>query len=86
MNCIRLKDGSGTYSGNSPYVISMSNLQIPVLPSIVNAALITTIISAGNAYTFNASRSLHALALDGCAPMFLLRLNKKCEKPEKPSQ
>jgi amino acid transporter len=55
----------------------MERLQIPVLPSIVNAALITTIVSAGNAYTFNASRSLHALALDGRAPAFLRKLNKK---------
>lgn len=71
-----LTNGSDTYAGSSPYVISMQRLQIPVLPSIVNAALITSIISAGNAYTFNASRSLHALALDGQAPAFLRRLNK----------
>ncbi|KAL4969641.1 amino acid permease/ SLC12A domain-containing protein [Aspergillus stella-maris] len=72
-----LTGGSNTYAGGSPYVISMQRLQIPVLPSIVNAALITTIVSAGNAYTFNASRSLHALALDGRAPKILRRLNKR---------
>ncbi|KAL2860296.1 amino acid permease/ SLC12A domain-containing protein [Aspergillus pseudodeflectus] len=72
-----LTNGSDTYAGASPYVIAMERLQIPVLPSIVNAALITTIVSAGNAYTFNASRSLHALALDGRAPAFLRKLNKK---------
>ncbi|KAL2813927.1 amino acid permease/ SLC12A domain-containing protein [Aspergillus cavernicola] len=72
-----LSTGSDTYAGGSPYVISMERLKIPVLPSIVNAALITCIFSAGNAYTFNASRSLHALALDGQAPKFLRRLNKK---------
>ncbi|THX60893.1 putative amino acid transporter [Aureobasidium pullulans] len=71
-----LTNGSDTYAGASPYVISMRRLQIPVLPSIVNAALLTSIVSAGNAYTFNASRSLHALALDGQAPAFLRRLNK----------
>lgn len=71
-----LTNGSDTYAGSSPYVISMQRLQIPVLPSIVNAGLITSIVSAGNAYTFNASRSLHALALDGQAPAFLRRLNK----------
>lgn len=58
-------------------VISMHRLQIPVLPSIVTAGLLTLIVSGGNAYTFNASRSLHALALDGQAPKFLRRLNKK---------
>ncbi|KAL4979361.1 amino acid permease-domain-containing protein [Aspergillus desertorum] len=68
-----LTNGSDTYAGGSPYVISMQRLRIPVLPSVVNAALITTIVSAGNAYTFNASRSLHALALDGRAPKFLRR-------------
>ncbi|WVQ65195.1 uncharacterized protein L199_003368 [Kwoniella botswanensis] len=66
-----------TYAGKSPYVIAMSRLQIPVLPSIVNAALITTVISAGNAYTFNASRSLHALALDKKAPSIFTRVNRK---------
>lgn len=55
----------------------MQRLKIPVLPSIVTAAFLTTIVSAGNAYVFNASRSLHALALEGQAPKFLRRLNKK---------
>ncbi|KAJ4345390.1 uncharacterized protein N0V89_011520 [Didymosphaeria variabile] len=71
-----LTDGSDTYAGASPYVIAMQRLKVPVLPSIVNAALITTIISAGNAYTFNASRALHALAIEGQAPKVLRRLNK----------
>ncbi|KAF4962611.1 hypothetical protein FSARC_9389 [Fusarium sarcochroum] len=71
-----LTAGADTYSGSSPYVIAMTRLKIPVLPSIVTAALLTTIISAGNAYMFNASRSLHALALDGQAPAIFRRLNK----------
>ncbi|KIR57657.1 hypothetical protein I312_106766 [Cryptococcus bacillisporus CA1280] len=71
-----LVTGDGTYAGGSPYVISMNRLKIPVLPSIVTAALLTCIVSGGNAYTFNASRSLHALALDGKAPAALRRLNK----------
>lgn len=58
-------------------VISMQRLNIPVLPSIVTAALMTSILSAGNAYTFNASRSLHALALEGQAPKVFRRLNNK---------
>ena len=53
---------------------------IPVLPSIVNAALITTVVSGGNAFAFNASRSLHALALEGQAPAFLRRTNSKYVK------
>uniref|UniRef100_A0A8H7K7P5 Amino acid permease/ SLC12A domain-containing protein n=1 Tax=Bionectria ochroleuca TaxID=29856 RepID=A0A8H7K7P5_BIOOC len=71
-----LTGGADTYAGASPYVIAAVRLKIPVLPSIITAALITSIISAGNAYTFNASRSLHALALEGQAPKFLRKLNK----------
>ncbi|WVQ79666.1 hypothetical protein IAT38_001766 [Cryptococcus sp. DSM 104549] len=71
-----LTGGADTYAGGSPYVISMQRLNIPVLPSIVTAALITAIVSAGNAYTFNSSRALHALALDRKAPRIFTRLNK----------
>lgn len=59
----------------------MTRLNIPVLPDIVNAALITTIVSAGNAYMFNASRSLHSLALEGQAPKIFRRLNKQSVTP-----
>ena len=71
-----LTNGADTYAGASPYVIAMQRLKVPVLPSIVNAALLTTIISAGNAYVFNASRALHALALEGQAPKILRKLNR----------
>ncbi|ODO01826.1 amino acid transporter [Cryptococcus wingfieldii CBS 7118] len=74
-NNTETSDGEN-YAGKSPYVISMQNLNIPILPSIVTGALIIVIISAGNAFTFNASRSLHALALDGKAPKVSRRLNK----------
>ena len=62
---------------NIASVIAMQRMKIPVLPSIVNAALITTVVSGGNAFAFNASRSLHALALEGQAPAFLRRTNCK---------
>lgn len=62
---------------NMASVIAMQRMKIPVLPSIVNAALITTVVSGGNAFAFNASRSLHALALEGQAPAFLRRTNSK---------
>ncbi|OJJ42807.1 hypothetical protein ASPZODRAFT_76018 [Penicilliopsis zonata CBS 506.65] len=67
--------GSGTASA-SPYVIAMKNLGISVLPHITNALLVTSIFSAGNAYTYCGSRSLYGLALDGHAPKFL----RKCTK------
>lgn len=55
----------------SPYVIAMGNMGITVLPHIVNALMLTSIFSAGNTYTFCATRSLYGLALEGRAPRIL---------------
>lgn len=60
----------------SPYVIAMQNLKINGLPDLVNALLITSIFSAGNTYTYCATRSLYSLAIEGRAPKFL----RKCTK------
>ncbi|KAI0139003.1 amino acid permease/ SLC12A domain-containing protein [Hypoxylon sp. NC0597] len=65
-----------TSAAASPYVIAMSNLGVNVLPHVTNALLITSIFSAGNAYTFYASRILYGLALEGQAPKFLVRCTK----------
>ncbi|KAI2780147.1 amino acid permease/ SLC12A domain-containing protein [Daldinia loculata] len=58
---------TGTANG-SPYVIAMQNLGVGILPNIINALMITSIFSAGNAYTYCAMRSLYGLACDGQAP------------------
>ena len=58
-------------------VIAMQRMRIPLLPSIVNAALIKIIVSGGNAFAFNASRSLHASALEGQATALIRRTNSK---------
>ncbi|KAL4778828.1 amino acid permease/ SLC12A domain-containing protein [Aspergillus varians] len=68
--------GNGGYAASSPYVISMIRLKIPVLPSVVNAALMTSILSAGNNYVFGSSRSLMAMGEDGFAPRFVTRVNR----------
>jgi yeast amino acid transporter len=60
----------------SPYVVSMNRLDIPVLPHIVNALVLTSAFSAGNSYVYCASRSLFGLALEGKAP----RIFTKCTK------
>lgn len=62
-------------AGSSPYVIAMTNLQIPILPHIVNALILTSVFSAGNSYVYCASRSLLGLALEGKAPRFLTKCN-----------
>jgi yeast amino acid transporter len=68
--------GGGGTAAASPYVIAMSNLGIGVLPHITNALMLTSIFSAGNTYTYCATRTLYGLALEGRAPKFL----RKCTK------
>ena len=63
-------EGGGTATA-SPYVIAMQNLGVSGLPHLVNALLVTSIFSAGNTYTYCATRSLYGLALDGRAPKLL---------------
>lgn len=68
--------GGGTAAA-SPYVIAMNNLKIDVLPHIVNALMLTSIFSAGNTYTYCATRSLYSLALEGRAPAILRKTTAK---------
>ncbi|KAF4468760.1 General amino acid permease AGP2 [Fusarium albosuccineum] len=60
----------------SPFVIAMSNMRVGVLPHITNALMITSIFSAGNAFTYCGSRTLYGLALEGQAPAILLKCTK----------
>lgn len=64
---VALKEGSPG-AGSSPYIVAMTNLNIKVLPHIVNALLLTAAFSAGNSYTFCSARALYGLALDHKAP------------------
>ncbi|KAF9265592.1 general amino acid permease AGP2 [Marasmius fiardii PR-910] len=63
-------------AGSSPYVIAMERLHIPALPHIVNFMILVSVFSAGNSYTFCASRVLLGLALEGKAPKILTRCNR----------
>ncbi|CAG9990747.1 unnamed protein product [Clonostachys byssicola] len=57
----------------SPWVIGIQNLGISVLPHIVNAFILLSGWSCGNAYLYSASRTLYGLARDGQAPKFLMK-------------
>ncbi|KAI9370277.1 amino acid permease/ SLC12A domain-containing protein [Aspergillus egyptiacus] len=69
------REGSGTGAA-SPYVISMIKFGISGLPSLVNALIMTSVLSAGNNVIFSAARTLHGMALDGKAPSFLSKCNR----------
>ncbi|GME25397.1 hypothetical protein GTA08_BOTSDO01299 [Neofusicoccum parvum] len=62
---------------SSPYVIAMKNMEVAVLPHIVNALLMTSVYSAGNCYVYTTCRSLHSLASRGHAPKFFLKTTRK---------
>lgn len=63
---------SASGAAASPYVVAMQNLGIQVLPHIVAVLIITSIVSAGNSYTYCSSRTLYGLAKRGFAPKFLM--------------
>ena len=50
-----------------------SDFSFPVLPSIINAGVITSAFSAANSYLFCSSRILYGLALRGQAPAVFSR-------------
>lgn len=70
-----LLHSTGT-AAQSPFVISASRAGIPVVSSIINAVVITSAFSSGNANLLGGARVLYALAKNGRAPGIFTRLNR----------
>jgi amino acid transporter len=68
--------GSSGTAAASPFVIAISDAGIRVLPSVVNAAILSSALSAGCADLFTTSRALHSLARRGMAPAFFKKTTK----------
>jgi amino acid transporter len=66
----------GAGAGSSPFVIGIKNAGIGTLDSIVNAVIIISAWSSGNAFLYLSSRSLYSLAISGNAP----HIFKACSK------
>ncbi|PQE06248.1 Amino acid polyamine transporter I protein [Rutstroemia sp. NJR-2017a BBW] len=64
-------------AAKSPFVIAIQNAGINALPSIINAALLTSAWSAGCADCYTSSRTLYGLAVRGQAPKILTKTNKQ---------
>ena len=60
-------------AAQSPWVVGIQNAGISVLPSIINAVILTSASSSANAFLYTGSRYLFALAQNRQAPRFLLR-------------
>ncbi|KAK4190305.1 amino acid permease/ SLC12A domain-containing protein [Podospora australis] len=69
----------GNDSGNAsaaPMVIAAQNAGVKGLPHIINAVLLTAVLSAANSNVYSGSRVLLAMAEEGLAPRFLTKTNK----------
>ncbi|PYH95579.1 hypothetical protein BO71DRAFT_350874 [Aspergillus ellipticus CBS 707.79] len=75
-NAPQLTAGSGTDASSSPFVVAITTAGIPILSSIVNAAILTSAWSAGNSFLYMSSRSLYSLAVSGSAPSILKSCNR----------
>ncbi|KAG9310240.1 general amino acid permease [Chiua virens] len=58
----------GTSAAQSPFVIAFQRAGVKVLPSVVNAILITVVLSAANTFIFSSSRILYGIAVQNKAP------------------
>lgn len=55
----------------SPFVISIRNAGIDVLPSVFNVVILLAVLSVGNSAIYGSSRTIAALAEQGQAPRIL---------------
>ncbi|KAF2968211.1 hypothetical protein GQX73_g5377 [Xylaria multiplex] len=72
----RLLGGESNASA-SPFVIGIQRAGIPVLNHIINAAILTSAWSAGNAFCYSGSRVLYSMALNGQAPKWFAITSKR---------
>ncbi|MCP1186668.1 amino acid permease [Paenibacillus sp. 1781tsa1] len=63
--------------GVSPFTLVFEKAGLAIAASVMNAVILTSVLSAGNSGMYASSRVLYALARDGKAPRFLGKLNKK---------
>lgn len=70
-----LSNSTGT-AASSPFVIAFSAAGINALPSIINAVVCTSAISAGSACIFLASRTVYGLSAEGHAPRIFMECNR----------
>ena len=68
--------GLSSTAAASPYVIAIETAGIKVLPSLINACIVPSALSAGVSDSFTASRTLHAMAGSGTAPKILQTTDK----------
>ena len=71
-----LLGGSVTNVAASPMVIVFKNAGFAAAASVMNAVILTSVLSCGNSGLYTSSRMLHAMALRGNAPKFFAKVSK----------
>ncbi|KAJ5645862.1 hypothetical protein N7490_002234 [Penicillium lividum] len=72
-------EGSGASASNAnsaPFVIAAKRAGVNVLPSLINAVLLTVVLSAANSNVYSGSRILVGLSSEGFAPRCFTRTTK----------
>jgi amino acid transporter len=69
-------DSGAQDASASPLVVVATRAGVKVLPDIINAVLLSAILTAANSNVYSSSRIMVALAEDGLAPAFMKRTNK----------
>jgi amino acid transporter len=67
---------TNTNATASPLVIAAKLAGIKVLPSIINAVLLTAVLSAANSNVYSGSRLLLSLSREGLAPKFFQKVHR----------
>jgi len=75
-NLLSAIKASAAGAARSPWVIAINRAGIPVLPSIINAVILTSATSSGNAFLYSGSRFLFGLAQVKQAPRIFLKCSK----------
>ncbi|MCO5598788.1 hypothetical protein L7F22_052887 [Adiantum nelumboides] len=74
----RLTSGDSSYDARaSPFVIAIEIGQIKVLPSIMNAVILISVLSVGNSAVYGASRTLCGLAQANQAPKIFAYIDRQ---------
>lgn len=61
----------------SPFTLVFKKAGLAFAASVMNAVILTAVLSAGNSSLYASTRMLYAMAKDGQAPKFLAKLNKR---------
>lgn len=61
----------------SPFTLVFKNIGITAAASLMNAVILTSVLSAGNSGMYASSRMLYSLSKEGKAPAFLSKVNSR---------